>query len=152
MKRFLLIIAALATIPALIAVMAVYAGPPMVQGINTGAMGAISATSIGINSLVYWGSATDSADEDAITLPAITANYSGHGFVRVSAAGVIADSAEFESGSDGNVSIIRGTANIVVGAACADTKICISSGAAQNPIIVKPRNGAGKVEIEFWYK
>lgn len=120
--------------------------------LTTPTLGAATATTIAINGLLYWGSATDNADEDEITLPTITANYSGHGFVRVSAAGVIADSCEFESGSDGNVSLIRATANVVVGAACADTKICISSAAGQNPIIVKPRNGAGKVEIEFWYK
>lgn len=108
-------------------------------------------TSVTQRNLTYWSSATDELDEGSITLPAITANYSGHGFVRVSAAGVIVDSAEFESGSDGNVSLIRGTANIVVGAACADTKICISTAAAQNPIIVQSRNGAAKVEIEFWH-
>ncbi|HHT9146012.1 MAG TPA: hypothetical protein ACFYD4_10105, partial [Candidatus Wunengus sp. YC61] len=102
--------------------------------------------------LVYWGSATAEADEGSITLPTITANYSGHGFVRVSSAGVVQDSCEFESGSDGNVSLIRGTANVVVGAACANAKICISTAATQNPIIVQSRNGAAQVEIEFWYK
>ena len=108
-------------------------------------------TSATINGGTYWSSATAEADEGSVTLPAITADYSGHGFVRVSAAGAIADSAEFEVGSDGNVSLIRGTANVVVGAACADAKICVSTAAAQNPVIVQARNGAGQVEIEFWY-
>ena len=113
---------------------------------------AVSPLSVTINGLTYWSSATAESDEGSVTLPTITANYSGHGFVRVSASGVIADSAEFESGSDGNVSLIRATANVVVGAACADTKICISTAGAQNPIVVKSRNGAAQVEIEFWYK
>lgn len=104
------------------------------------------------NGLKYFSSATAEADEGHVDLPTITANYSGHGFVRVSSAGVIQDSCEFESGSDGNVALIRGTANVVVGAACADAKICISTAGAQNPIIVQSRNGAAQVEIEFWYK
>jgi hypothetical protein len=101
--------------------------------------------------LKYYSLAAAKNDEDSITLPTITANYSGHGFVRVSSAGVIQDSCEFESGSDGNVSLIRGTANVVVGAACANSKICISTAGAQNPIVVQSRNGAAQVEIEFWY-
>jgi len=148
MKKFLSI---LAIIPFL-AVMIVYAGPPVVQGINLSSMGAIGASSVNINSLVYWGSATAEADEGSVTLPTITANYSGHGFVRASSAGVVQDSAEFESGSDGNVSLIRGTANVVVGAACANAKICVSTAAAQNPIIVQSRNGDAQIEIEFWYR
>ena len=103
-------------------------------------------------SFAHWSFASAVLDEGIVTLPTITANYSGHGFVRISSAGVIQDSAEFESGSDGNVSLIRGTANVVVGAACADTKICISTAGAQNPIVVKARNGAAQVAIEFWYK
>lgn len=135
---------------------AAWAGPPITQGINTGALGAITATtitgsSVTINGDTYWSSATAVNDEGSVTLPTVTANYSGHGFVRVSAAGVIDDSAEFEVGSDGNVSLIRGTANVVVGAACADTKICISTAAAQNPVVVQARNGAGQLAIEFWY-
>ncbi len=119
--------------------------------LTTPVIGAATGTSLGISGLVYWGSATAEADEGSITLPTITAHYSGHGFVRVSSSGAVQDSAEFESGSDGTVNLIRGTANIVVGAACADTKICISTAATQNPIIVKSRNGAQQVEIEFWY-
>lgn len=129
----------------------VWAGPPITQGINTGALGAISASSVAINGGLYWSSATAESDEGSVTLPAITANYSGHGFIRVSAAGVISESAEFEVGSDGNVSLIRGTANVVVGVACADTKVCISTAAGQNPVIVQVRNGAGQLAIEFWY-
>lgn len=117
----------------------------------TPTLGAALATSVSIGGQLYWSSATAESDEGSVTLPAITANYSGHGFIRVSSAGVVQDSAEFESGSDGNVALIRGTANVVVGAACADTKICISTAAAQNPIIVKSRNGAAQVQIEFWY-
>ena len=108
-------------------------------------------TSVTQRNLTYWSSATAEIDEGSITLPTITANYSGHGFVRVSSAGVIQDSAEFESGSDGNVSLIRGTANVVVGVACANAKICISTAAAQNPIVIQSRNGAAQVSIEFWY-
>jgi hypothetical protein len=101
--------------------------------------------------LKYYSLAAAKNDEDSITLPTITANYSGHGFVRVSSAGVIQDSCAFESGSDGNVSLIRGTANVVVGAACANAKICISTAGAQNPIVIQSRNGAAQVQIEFWY-
>lgn len=108
-------------------------------------------TSVTQRGLTYWSSATAEVDEGSITLPTITANYSGHGFIRVSSAGVIQDSAEFESGSDGNVSLIRGTANVVVGAACANAKICISTAGAQNPIVIQSRNGAAQVSVEFWY-
>jgi hypothetical protein len=118
----------------------------------TPTLGAALATSISIGSNVYMSTAEALVDEGTITLPTITDNYSGHGFVRVSSAGVVQDSAEFESGSDGNVSLIRGTANVVIGAACADTKICISTAAAQNPIIIKARNGAANVQVEFWYR
>lgn len=104
------------------------------------------------NGLKYYSYAAAKDDEGSVTLPTITANYSGHGFVRVSSAGVIQDSAEFESGSDGNVSLIRGTANVVVGVACANAKICISTAAAQNPIVIQSRNGAAQVSIEFWYR
>lgn len=128
------------------------AGPPITQGINTGNLGAITASSISINALAYWSSATAEADEGSVTLPTITANYSGHGFVRTSSAGAVNDSAEFEVGSNGTVNLIRGTANIAVGAACANAKICISTAATQNPVIVQARNGAEQVEIEFWYK
>ena len=119
---------------------------------SIGTASAVQFASVNINSLVYWGSATAEADEGSISLPAITANYSGHGFVRASSAGVVQDSAEFESGSDGNVSLIRGTANVVVGAACANATICVSTAAAQNPIIVQSRNGDAQIEIEFWYR
>jgi len=119
---------------------------------SIGTASAVQFASVNINNLVYWGSATAEVDEGSVTLPTITANYSGHGFVRASSAGVVQDSAEFESGSDGNVSLIRGTANIAVGAACANGTICVSTGAAQNPIIVQSRNGAAQIEIEFWYK
>ncbi|MFH2073788.1 MAG: hypothetical protein ABIJ57_00380 [Pseudomonadota bacterium] len=204
MKRYFAIIG----IALLVAIQA-YAGPPITQGINTGAMGAITASSVTasnltatrvpivgtagllgddsdltfatdtltatkfsgalngtvgatmpaagsfttatINALVYWGSATAESDEGSVTLPTVTANYSGHGFVRTSSGGAINDSAEFEVGSDGTVNLIRATANVVVGAACADTKICISTAATQNPVIVQVRNGAEQLEIEFWY-
>lgn len=128
-----------------------WAGPPITQGINTGALGAITADSVTVNALKYWASATAESDEGSVTLPTITANYSGHGFVRTSSAGAVNDSAEFEVGSDGTVNLIRATANIVVGAACVNAKICISTAATQNPVIVQARNGAEQVEIEFWY-
>lgn len=93
-------------------------------------------------------------DEGTITLPRVTANWTGHGFVRFSASGgtVVTDSAEFETGSDGNPYAIRGSADVVYGAACANAKICISTAGAQNPIIIQFRNGAGNAQIEFDYR
>jgi len=89
-------------------------------------------------------------DDDAtFELPTIT--NAAHGFVQVSAAGVIEQSAEFEIDSTGNTALIRGTAAVVVNADT-DTKFCLGTAAAQNPMTVKNRLGAVKaVLFNIWY-
>lgn len=92
------------------------------------------------------------ADESTATPATITANDSMHGWIRASAGGIITESAEFEVDSTGNVAIISGTANVVANAACADNKICLGTGAAENPLVIKQRfTGTQNVVIEYWY-
>lgn len=112
--------------------------------------GSLTCIPLGGNNICGYANAI--LDEGTITLPTITANYSAGGIIRVSAAGVIRESCKFEVGSDGNVSLIYATANVVVGAACADNKVCISTAAAQNPIVIQVRDGAGNLSVEFWYR
>lgn len=162
MKRYLAIIGILL----LIAIQA-QAGPPITQGINLAAPGAIGATtpgtgtftsvSIGGESYVSYAGAV--ADEDTLTLPTISAGYTGRGIVRFTTTGstTVTDSTEFEAGSGGITAtpnpdnIIRSTANVVYGASCADVKICIGTASGQNPIQLKFRNGTGTAQYEFWY-
>ncbi len=111
-----------------------------------------SVGEIGCAEVQYWASATNIADDGHVDLPTITANYSGHGFIQVSSAGTIVESAEFEIDSTGTAQIIRGTANVVVNANT-DGKMCIGTAAAQNPMVIKDRLGAGTRYhmITFWY-
>ena len=95
------------------------------------------------------------ADTTIVTLPTITANYPAHGFIQCAHAstGAISESAEFEYGSDGNVSIIRGTANIEAGGATAG-KISLGPVADANPVVIKNNLGGGvsvNVMITLWY-
>lgn len=99
----------------------------------------------------YWASTSSVADDDTISLPTITANSAGHGFIHVSAAGVIDESAEFEIDSTGTAALIRGTANVVVNADT-DTKLCIGTAAAQNPMTLRNRLGGPKtIMAKLWY-
>ena len=111
-----------------------------------------SAGEIGCAEVQYWASATNIADDGHVDLPTITANYAAHGFIQVSSAGTIVESAEFEIDSTGTTQLIRGTANVVVNADT-DGKMCIGTAAAQNPMIVKDRLGAGTRYhmITLWY-
>ncbi len=99
----------------------------------------------------YWTSATEVADDGTVALPTVTANYPAHGWVQVTTTTTIVESAEFEMGSDGNVSLIRATANVVVNADT-DGKFCLGTAAGQNPLTVKNRlNGARQVLITLFY-
>lgn len=102
-------------------------------------------------SLQYWSTAESVLDDGTVALPTVAANVSGRGFIVVSSSAVVNESAEFELGSDGNVSIIRGTANVVVNADT-DGKVCLGTAAGQNPLTVKNRlGGTRNVMIQFWY-
>lgn len=91
------------------------------------------------------------ADDGTLPLPAIASGNTAHGFVSVSAGTVVDESAEFEVGSDGNVSIIRSSANVVANSDT-DTKVCLGTAAAQNPLIVKNRlGGTRQVLIDYWH-
>ena len=95
------------------------------------------------------------ADGAEISLPTITANFPAHGFIQCAHAstGVISESAEFEYGSDGNVSIIRGTANIEAGGATAG-KISLGPVTDANPVVIKNNFGGGvavNAMITIWY-
>jgi hypothetical protein len=91
-------------------------------------------------------------DDGTYALPTVTANYPAHGFVQLSNGAVIVESAEFEYGSDGNVQIIRGSANVVVNVDT-DGKVCLGTAAGQNPLTVKNRlGGTRQIIITLWYK
>jgi len=115
-------------------------------------------TSVTISGVIYWAYAGSVLADGIITLPAITADYSAHGFVRVSAAGAISERAEFEINSTGNVSVLLAEFSGAVGAVAnmvmnADTagKFCLGTSVA-NPVIFKNRLAATKnVMIELWY-
>ena len=99
----------------------------------------------------YWSTSESVADDGTIALPTITANYAARGFIIVSAAGVIEQSAEFEIDSTGTAQIIRGSALVTINADT-DLYLCIGTAAAQNPMTVKNRLGGTKlVMINLWY-
>lgn len=105
-----------------------------------------------VGNVTEWTLAESIADDAEVYLPTITANYSGHGFIQVSSGGTIAESAEFEIDSTGNAQLIRATANVVVNADT-DGKMCIGTAAAQNPMVIKDRLGAGTRYhmVTLWY-
>jgi hypothetical protein len=92
----------------------------------------------------FWNSVSSVVDDATVTLPTVTANYSMHGYIRVSSSGAIDESAEFEADSTGNATIIRGTTNVVTNANT-DAKFCVGTAGSQNPLIVKNRLGSTKV-------
>jgi hypothetical protein len=109
-------------------------------------------TSVNINGAISWSTAESVADDGHIDLPTITANCAAHGFIQVSSSGIINESAEFEINSTGNAALIRGTANVVANADT-DTKVCIGTAAAQNPMIIKNRlGGTRNIMITLCYK
>jgi hypothetical protein len=112
-----------------------------------------SASTLTINGATYWASATSEVADASVNLPTITAEYSAHGWVRASSGGTISESAEFEIDSSGNVTIVRGSANVVANAACVATKLCLGTAANQNPLLVQNRLAATKkISIELWYR
>ena len=104
-----------------------------------------------ISSVEDWRYAASIADDGTKELPTIKANYAAIGNIVISSSGVIDESAEFEIDSTGTCQIIRGTANVVVNADT-DTKVCLGTAAAQNPLIVKNRlGGARNLMITIMY-
>ena len=98
---------------------------------------------ITIGTVEDWRYAASIADDGTKALPTIKANYAAIGNIVISSSGVIDESAEFEIDSTGNCQIIRGSANVVVNADT-DTKLCLGTAAAQNPLTVKNRLGGVK--------
>lgn len=83
------------------------------------------------------------ADDGTTALPTITANYAALCEVIVSSAGVIDANATFLIDSTGNVTAQIDSGNVVYNADT-DTKLCIGTAAAQNPLTVKNRLGGAK--------
>ncbi len=108
----------------------------------------ISSTLVTLNNVSYYANSATVADEDTWTLPTVTANWTGRGTLRFSTGNTVAESAEFETGSDGLLYQVRGSANVVQGASCADAKICVGNTAST----IKWRHGAGNAMVEFWYR
>jgi hypothetical protein len=106
---------------------------------------------VSINGAIHWATAESVADDGHIDLPTITANYAAHGFITVSASGVINESAEFEIDSTGDAALIRATSNVVVNADT-DGKLCIGTADNQNPMVIKNRlAGVKLIMITLWY-
>ena len=83
------------------------------------------------------------ADDGTAALPAITANYAAKCEVVLSAAGVIDANATFLIDSTGNVTAQVDSGNVVYNVDT-DTKLCIGTAAAQNPLTIKNRLGDAK--------
>lgn len=110
-----------------------------------------SSSTFSVGGLKFFGKSVQLADHDTQVLTTVAATYPAHGFVQVCVTSTIAESAEFEMGSDGTVNIIRGTANVV---ANIDTtaKFCIGTSAAQNPLTIKNHLEATvQAIIQFWH-
>jgi len=123
----------------------------VIPEVYAGATRSVTIAKIG-QALNFWSTAESVADDGTIALPTITANYAAHGFITVSAAGVIEQSAEFEIDSTGDAALIRATAAVVVNADT-DTKLCIGTADNQNPMTVKNRLGGTKlILINLGYK
>ena len=91
------------------------------------------------------------ADDATTALPTITANYAGGCEVIVSSSGVIDANATFMVDSTGTVTPQVDSGNVVYNADT-DTKLCIGTAAAQNPLTIKNRLGGAKnIMINFRY-
>lgn len=95
-------------------------------------------STVATGGIIHWAYAAPLLRTETITLPTITENYLAHGFIQVADAstGVISKSAEFEYGSTGEVSLIRGTENIEANAATA-SKISLGPASPANPVVIK---------------
>lgn len=103
----------------------------------------ISPGPVTISDVEDWRYAASIADDGTKELPTIKADYAAIGNIVISSAGVIDESAEFEIDSTGTCQIIRGSANVIVNADT-DTKVCLGTAAAQNPLTIKNRLGGVK--------
>jgi hypothetical protein len=104
-----------------------------------------------LGGVTYWAYAGSILDDASITLPKILTDYSGHGFIRISASAIMEQFVEFDIDSTGTVYLNHASTGVVANANT-DTKLCIGTAAAQNPIIIKNRLGATKkIVITFWY-
>ena len=104
-----------------------------------------------ISDVEDWRYAASIADDGTKALPTIKADYAAIGNIVISSSGVINESAEFEIDSTGTCQIIRGTANVVVNADI-DTKVCLGTAAAQNPLTIKNRlGGVRNIMITIMY-
>ena len=103
----------------------------------------ISPGPITISDVEDWRYAASIADDGTKELPTIKADYAAIGNIVISSSGVIDESAEFEIDSTGTCQIIRGSANVIVNADT-DTKVCLGTSAAQNPLTIKNRLGGVK--------
>jgi len=117
------------------------------QGSDTGTSNATFA----VGDLKFFGKSIQLADHAVQVLTTATANYPSHGFVQVCTTSVMTESAEFEMGSDGNVNIIRGTANVVANVSTTG-KFCLGTVAAQNPLtIMNHLEATVQAIIQFWH-
>ena len=117
------------------------------QGTDTGTSNATFA----VGGLKFFGKSIQLADHAVQVLTTATANYPSHGFVQVCTTAVMTESAEFEMGSDGNVNIIRGTANVVANVSTTG-KFCLGTVAAQNPLtIMNHLEATVQAIIQFWH-
>ena len=83
------------------------------------------------------------ADDGTTALPAITVNYAAKVEVIVSAVGIIDANATFMIDSTGTVTPQIDSGNVVYNIDT-DTKLCIGTAAAQNPLTIKNRLGDAK--------
>jgi hypothetical protein len=100
--------------------------------------------------LNFFGYNASKADDAIIYLPPVTTN--GFGVVIASPSGAtIAERTQFFVDNDGDVTLINNSTNVVANADT-DTKLCIGTAAAQEPLQIKNRLGGTRIlNIMFWY-
>ena len=103
----------------------------------------ISPGPITISDVEDWRYAASIADDGTKELPTIAADYAAIGEVVISSSGVIDAYATFLVDSSGTVTLRGFSADIEVNADT-DTKLCIGTAAAQNPLTIKNRLGGVK--------
>lgn len=95
-----------------------------------------STRTFGIKNVFKWQGQL-AATSGSVTLPTITSNYPAKGLIECAHAsnGTIVESAEFEYGSGGSVSLIWNTDNVVANAATA-SKVQIGAATPANPVVI----------------
>jgi len=97
------------------------------------------------SSVRFYGYSASTADDASVTLP--THALTGHGFV---IAGNNVETAEFYLTTDGTVTLVYNSDNVVANANT-DANLCIGT-AVQTPLLIKNRLGSPSVlTIVFWY-